>query len=48
MKYRILGALVMMLISPGRLFAEDLKGEVLLVGEQDEKTPVIGIFVTIK
>lgn len=48
MKCRILIALVMMLISPGRVFAEDLKGEVLLIGEHGEKTPAIGIDITIK
>jgi hypothetical protein len=48
MKYRILIALVMILISPCRLFAEDLKGEVLLVKKQKKKTPAIGIDVTIK
>jgi hypothetical protein len=38
---------MMTLCVPGRLFAEDLNGRVVLVGEQDDITPAVGIDVTI-
>ena len=49
MKYHLLPYLtiVTVLLVPTDLFAEDLKGKVVLVGKHDETTPAVGIDVVI-
>ena len=48
MKYRIFAYLIILtLCVPGRLFADDLKGKVVFVGEQDDTAPAVGIDITI-
>ncbi len=49
MKFRIVGYfhILIVLLIPADLFAEDLKGKVVFVGKHDELTPAVGIDIAI-